>query len=120
MQKKKTDILTRAVSTVVFTNSVFFPFCVSLNFAFLLKTLQNRGFNQKTTKKNNKFYKLRNWSKYKLKTGPSMLRNIIGPILTYENVFFVVFACFQNPLLSAGRRRFLKIENKKQWTSFNL
>ena len=30
MQKNKTDILTRAVSTGVFTNSVF---CVSLNFA---------------------------------------------------------------------------------------
>ena len=28
------DILTRAVSTGVLTNSVFFLFCVSLNFAF--------------------------------------------------------------------------------------
>ena len=26
MQKKKTDILTRAISTIVFTNSVFFVF----------------------------------------------------------------------------------------------
>ena len=55
---EKTDTLTRAVRTVVFTNSVFFFFCVSLNFAFLLKTLQNRGFSQKTEKKN-KFYKLK-------------------------------------------------------------
>ena len=32
---EETDILTRAVSTVVFTNSVFFSFfCVSLKFAF--------------------------------------------------------------------------------------
>ena len=37
--QKKTDILTRAVSTGVLTNSVFFLFCVSLNSAFLLKTL---------------------------------------------------------------------------------
>ena len=32
--EKKTDILTRTVSTGVFTNSVFFLFCVSFNFAF--------------------------------------------------------------------------------------
>ena len=31
---EKTDILTRTVSTSVFTNSVFFVFCVSFNFAF--------------------------------------------------------------------------------------
>ena len=37
--RKKTDILTTAISTVVSTNSVFFLFSVSLNFAFLLKTL---------------------------------------------------------------------------------
>ena len=38
--QKKTDILTRGISTVVLTNSVvFFFFCVSLNFACLLKTL---------------------------------------------------------------------------------
>ena len=36
---EKTDILTRTVSTIVFTNSVFFVFCVSFNFACLLKTL---------------------------------------------------------------------------------
>ena len=35
----KKDILTRAVSTGVLTKSVFFSFCVSLNFTFLLKTL---------------------------------------------------------------------------------
>ena len=35
----KKDILTRAVSTGVLTNNAFFLFCVSLNLAFLLKTL---------------------------------------------------------------------------------
>ena len=36
--KKKTDIVTRAVSTVVFTNSVFFFFfCVSLKLASCFK-----------------------------------------------------------------------------------
>ena len=32
---KKRDILTRTVSTGVFTNSVFFLFCVSFNFGIL-------------------------------------------------------------------------------------
>ena len=32
--EKKTDILTRAVSTIVFTNSVFFLFLCFLFFAF--------------------------------------------------------------------------------------
>ena len=48
--QKKTDILTRAVSTIVFTNSVFFLFCVSLNVAFLAENTINRGFSQKTKK----------------------------------------------------------------------
>ena len=60
--EKKTDILTRAVSTVVFTNSVFFPFCVSLNFAFFAENTIKIGAStkQKTKKqKINKFYKLK-------------------------------------------------------------
>ena len=38
-KKQKKESLTRAVSTGVLTTSVFFLFCVSLNFAVLLKTL---------------------------------------------------------------------------------
>ena len=65
--QKKTDILTRTVSTGVFTNSVFFVFCVSFNFAFFAENTIKIGVSapQKTkkTKKNNKILKL--------KTGPS-------------------------------------------------
>ena len=50
---EKMDILTRAVSTVVFTNSVVFSFFVFFFFffAFLLKHYKNRGFNQNLNKK---------------------------------------------------------------------
>ena len=68
MQKKK-DTWTRAVSTIVFTNSVFFIFCVSLNFVFFAENAIKIGVSapppqKKKNKKNNKFYKL--------KTGPSI------------------------------------------------
>ena len=46
-----------------------------------------------------------------------MLRNIIGPVFSFRNcVFFVVFfgLFFKNPLLSAGRMRFLKIKKQKK------
>ena len=64
---EKTDILTRAISTTVFTNSVFFLFCVSFNFASLAEDTIKIGVsaqNQNKTTKNNKFYKL--------KTGPGI------------------------------------------------
>ena len=49
---EKMDILTRAVSTVVFTNSVFFLLCVSLSFAcFAGSTIKIRA---SATKKNKK------------------------------------------------------------------
>ena len=52
---EKTDILTRAVSTIVFTNSVFFLFCVSFNFAFFAENTIKIGVSaqQKTKKKKN-------------------------------------------------------------------
>ena len=60
---RKRDTLTRAVSTIVFTNSVFFLFCVSLNFACFVENTIKIGVSAKKAK-NNKFYKL--------KTGPSI------------------------------------------------
>ena len=63
MQKKKTDILTRVVSTVVFTNCVFFLFCVSFNFAFVAENTIKIGVSAKQKKKTNKILKL--------KSGPS-------------------------------------------------
>ena len=53
------DIWTRAVSTIVFTNSVFF--CVSFNFAFFAENTIQIGV---SAKQKNKVYKL--------KTGPSI------------------------------------------------
>ena len=50
--EKKTDTLTRAVSTIVFTNSVFFLCCVSLNFAFLAENTIKIGVS--APKKNKK------------------------------------------------------------------
>ena len=63
---EKKDTWTKAVSTIVFTNSVFFLFCVSLNFVFFVENTIKIGVSAKTKKKqkNNKFYKL--------KTGPSI------------------------------------------------
>ena len=84
--QKKTDILTKAVSTIVFTNSVIFLFLCSLNFAFFAENTIKIGVSapppQKKNKKTNKLTKfiVKTWSKYKLKIGPSMLRNIIGPV----------------------------------------
>ena len=72
--------------------------------------------NKKKQKKHKKqSSKVKNWSKLKLKTGPSMLRNIIGPVFNSKNVFFWLFCLlvFQNPLLSAGRMRFSKLKNIK-------
>ena len=61
---EQTDILTRAVSTIVFIHSVFFLFCVSLNFACFAENTIKIGFSTpKTTKKNNI---------YKLNIGPSI------------------------------------------------
>ena len=64
---EKTDILTRAVSTVVFTNSVFFSFLCFFQFCiFCWKHYKNRGFSQKKKKKQQKNNKI-----LKLKSGPS-------------------------------------------------
>ena len=49
MQKEK-DILARAVSTGVFTNSAIFLFCVSLDFAVFAEHNKNRGFSPKRNK----------------------------------------------------------------------
>ena len=79
-KKKKNDILTRTVSTGVFTNSVFF--CVSLNFAFFWKRYKN-GASAKSKEKESKKIQLLNVKigpSISKKIGPSMLRNIIGPV----------------------------------------
>ena len=61
-----------------------------------------------------------NWSKYKLKTGPGMLRNIIGPILTYKTVFFLVvlLAFEKSSSFCKENEIFQKTQKNKKWTSF--
>ena len=69
---------------------------------------------QKTKKQKIQNSKVKNWSKLKLKIGPSMLRNIIGPVFNFKNcVFVVLLVIFINPLLSAGKMRFSKRKTKK-------
>ena len=125
---QKKDILTRAVSTGVLTNSVFFSFLCFFKFCIFAENTIKIGVSakkkrKKHTKKNKK-PSVKNWSKLALKTGPSMLRNKIGPVFNARNVvFFVFFFLFflKNPLLSAGRMRFSKTKKQKKqkkWTSF--
>ena len=75
----------------------FFLFCVSLNFAFFAENTIKIGFQPKKKKKNTKKTKkpsVKNWSKLALKTGPSMLRNKIGPVFNARNVVFFGFFFF--------------------------
>ena len=86
-----------------------FLVCVSLNFALFAENTIKIGASTL----------FKNWSKLALKTGPSMLRNKIGPVLTLElgHFLFMFFFFLKNPLISAGRTRFSK--TKKTWTSFD-
>ena len=121
---QKKDILTRAVSTGVLTNSVFFSFLCFFKFCmFCWKHNKNWGFSQtkKTHKKNKKRPSVKNWSKLALKTGPSMLRNKIGPVLTLEMGLLFLFIFFLEKSSSFYRENeIFKTKNKKQkiWTSF--
>ena len=96
---EKKDILTRAVGTGVLTNSVFFLFCVSLNVACFAENTIKIGVSaqnkEKKTQRKNKKPSVNNWSKLALKTGPSMLRNKIGPAFNARNGYlFVSFSSF--------------------------
>ena len=123
MHKKK-DILTKAVSTKVLTNSVFFSFLCFFKFCiFCWKHYKNRGFSQKKRKKHKKNKKpsVKNWSKLALKTGPIMLRNKIGPVFNARNGSFFCFFVFFEKSSSFCRENeiFKNKQNKtKKWTSF--
>ena len=66
---EKTDTLTRAVSAIVFTNSVFFCFLCFFRFCIFAESTIKIGVSAppKKPKKNKKINKF-----YKLKTGPSI------------------------------------------------
>ena len=72
----------------------FFLFCISLNLSFFAENTIKYGVSAQTknTKKTKKA-SVKNWSKLALKTGPSMLRNKIGPVFHARNGSFV-FVCF--------------------------
>ena len=123
---QKKDILTKAVSTKVLTNSVFFSFLCFFKFCIFAENTIKIGVSankkkEKNTKKNKK-PSVKNWSKLALKTGPIMLRNKIGPVFNARNGSFFFLLFLKNPLLSAGRMRFFKTQKKtkqkKNWTSF--
>ena len=69
---EKKDTWTRAVSTIVCTNSVFFLFCVSLNFAFFAENTIKIGVSAPPPPPKKKQKKQKNNKFYKLKTGPSI------------------------------------------------
>ena len=111
---EKKDILTRAVSTGVLTNSVFFSFLCFVKFCiFAGKHYKIGGSTPKRETQKTKTKLVKNWSKLAFKTGPSMLLNKSGPVFNARNgsYLFASFS-FENPLFSAGRMT----ENK--WTSF--
>ena len=123
MQKKRT-LCTRAVSTGVLTNSVFFLFCVSLNFALFAENTIKIGVSAKTKetqhKKKQKKPSVKNWSKLALKTGPSMLRNKIGPVFNARNVVFFLFLfllCFIL-FFPQGEWDFQKQQKNKKFDQF--
>ena len=65
---QKKDILTRAVSTGVLTNSVFFSFLCFFNFSFFAENTIKIGVSAKKKKKKKHKKKTKNLV---LKTGPS-------------------------------------------------
>ena len=120
MHKKRTfwqEQLAQVCSQIV----SFFLFCVSLNFAFFAENTIKIGVSAKKKKKNTKKNKkpsVKNWSKLALKTGPSMLRNKIGPVFNARNVvFFVLFFFFffwKILFFLQGEWDFQKQKNKKK------
>ena len=132
---EKKDTGTRAVSTGVLTNSVFFPFCVSLIFACFAENTIKIGVSAKrkrTKTQKNKIPNVKNWSKLALKTGPSMSRNKVGPVFnTRIGSFFCFFFLFLILFFLQGKQYFQKqkpnneklgpvfnTKKGKTWTSF--
>ena len=92
----------------------FFLFCVSLNFACFAENTIKIGVSAQKKKKQKKQKKpsVKNWSKLALKTGPSMLRNKIGPVFNARNGSFVLFVCFFILFFLQRERDFQKQKNK--------
>ena len=72
----------------------FFLFVFLSILHFCWNHYKNGGFSQKQ-KKQSKILKKKNWSKLKLKIGPSMLHNIIGPLFNFRKCFCCFLLVFQ-------------------------
>ena len=69
--------------------------------------------------------RVKNWSQHKSKTGPIMLRNIIGPIFELNNGQFWPFFVFLKNLILLQEEEDLKEKRGKgkkeeSWTNFDL
>ena len=131
----KKDILTRAVSTGVLTNSVSFAVLFFFQFCMFAENTIKIGVSappqkKKNTKKNKK-PSVKNWSKLALKTGPSMMRNKIGPAFNARNgsfvfgyLFFFLSSsfCRENEIFKNKKKKKLEpvfnTRKGKNWTSF--
>ena len=137
MQKKRTfsqEQLAQVCSQIV---SFFFFVFLSI-FAFFAENTIKIGISapkknkKKQKKKQNS--KVKNWSKLKSKTGPSMLRNIIGPVFDFNLLSFLLFFllffqksssfCRENEIFKNKKAKKKKIgpvfdfKKGKNWTSF--
>ena len=76
------------------TSLCFFSFLCFFKFCIFAENTIKIGFQQtkERTRKTIQIWNVKNWSKYKLKIGPSMLRNITGPVLSLGKC--VLFGCF--------------------------
>ena len=119
--EKKTDILTRTVSTGVFTNSVFFSILCFFKFCMFAESTIKIGVsppplpkkNQKKNKKKKQNSKVKKWSKLKLKSGPIMLRNIMGPLFNFKIVSFFFWFVVQTSSSFCRENEIFKKKTKK-------
>ena len=128
-EKKKRTVWQEQLAQVCSQIVSVFAFCVSFNFAFFAENTIKIGVSaKKKEKKKKQNSKVKNWSKLKLKTGPSMLRNIIGPIFNFRNcicfccLLLLVFQktssfCRENEIFKNKKKN--KQKNKKNGPVFN-
>ena len=105
---EKTDILTKVVSTVVFTNSVFVSFLCFFQFCIFAENTIKIGVSAPPPPK-----------KKQKKKHNSKVKKVVQ-VKVKKCVLFVVFfgLFFKNPLLSAGRTRFSKTKKNKKLDHF--
>ena len=113
---RKKDTGTRAVSTSVLTNSVYFSFLCFFKFCTFAENTIKIGVSAKKEKTQKKNPSVKNWSKLVQVCCATKLDQFLT--LELGHVFCLFSYFFENPLLSAGRTRFSKTKEQKTWTSF--